>query len=131
MVDKEQQPVWEQPAAAPPPGYPGDYPPGYYPPPYYPAAHYPPPYGYLPPHLKPSSNIGWAIGALFTLWPLAIPAFIAALKVDDLWFRGDAFGANKASADARKFGIIAVSLFGGFFVLLILIGVLLVAVGGH
>ena len=106
----------DPPPAAPPSGY------GYPPPnvghgwaPYgYPPAGYPvygyPGYGYPagPPHEKPSTNIGWAIAAVFTFWPLAIPSFIHASKVDSFWFAGNRAGAQQASKDARLWGLIGV-----------------------
>jgi hypothetical protein len=76
---------------------------------------YPPGYGYGyptgpagPPSAKPSTNIGWAIAAVFTFWPLAIPAFIFAGRVDNAWNLGDRAGAESASRTARNFGLAAV-----------------------
>ncbi|PZS17926.1 MAG: hypothetical protein DLM57_07360 [Pseudonocardiales bacterium] len=86
-------------------GYPPGPPPGY---------GYPPPgYGYVPrpagpPHEKPSTNIGWAIAAIFTFWPMAIPAFIFSGKVDNAWNMGDRAGAESASHSAKQFGLIGV-----------------------
>jgi Interferon-induced transmembrane protein len=73
----------------------------------------PPGYGYPtgpagPPAAKPSTNIGWAIAAVFTFWPLAIPAFIFSGRVDNAWNIGDRAGAESASRSARNFGLAAV-----------------------
>ena len=130
-----QPPMGEQPPGfSPPPGY-GYPPPGYGPPGYGPPGYgYPPPgYGYGPPppgwgyppgpagppQEKPSTNIGWAIAAIFTFWPLAIPAFIYSGRVDGAWNAGDRAGAESASHSAKQFGLIAVIVGAVLLVLLI------------
>ena len=108
----------------PPPGY--GQPPQYGYPPAVPGYGYPPPgyaYGYRPagpPQDKPSSNIGWAIAALFAFWPLAIPAFIFSSKVDNAWNMGDRAGAENASHSAKQFGLVAVIIGVVLLVLLII-----------
>lgn len=111
------------PAYGAPPGYgypPGPY--GYQPHPY----GYPPQgYGYQPhaagpPQDKPSSNIGWAIAAIFLFWPLAIPSFIYAGKVDSSWNMGDRAGAQSASRSAKQYGLIAVIVGAVLLVLLVI-----------
>lgn len=102
-----EQPPGYRPPYGPPPGYGYGYQPGV------PGYPYPAPYAYLPtpagpPHEKPSSNIGWAIAAIFLFWPLAIPAFIYSGKVDPAWNVGDRAGAESASHSAKQFGLIAV-----------------------
>jgi hypothetical protein len=65
--------------------------------------------------MPPNKNIGWAIAALLLFWPLAIPSFIAALKVSDLWFTGRYDEAVRASADAKKWGVAGVVV-GGIWI---------------
>ncbi len=119
-------------SSGPPPPTPGyAYPPAYGFPPAYPPYGYPP-YGSAappaPPHEKPSSNIGWAIAAIFTFWPLAIPSFIYANKVDTFWFAGNRAGAEQASRDARTWGLIGVIIGAVLFVLVIIWFVIIFAV---
>ncbi len=52
----------------------------------------------------PAANYGWGVAALIFFWPLCIPSFIAASKVNSLYAMGDMAGAYKASADAKKWG---------------------------
>ena len=113
MVDPDKPPP-AHPSSPKPPGYP---PPGY-PPPDYPPPQIPPPQ--IPPQM-PSSNIGWAIAALFTFWPLAIPAFIFSSRVESYWFQGNWFGAQEASHDARLYGLIAVIVGAVIFVVGLLV----------
>jgi hypothetical protein len=120
--------------------------PGQYPPPYAgPGGHYPPPGGYPPPQgygpygapggygpPKPSSNLGWAIVAVLFFWPLAIPAFINYARIDDLWWRGDLAGAERASMLTRRFGIIALAVGIAVAVLAVLLAVVVgVTVATH
>jgi len=81
-------------------GHPG------YPPPGFPPSGYPAE-GYPPAGSPPPSRIGWAITALLLFWPLAIPAFIYSSRVESTWYRGDVAGAQRASANARTCGIVA------------------------
>ncbi|MGL6236995.1 MAG: CD225/dispanin family protein [Segniliparus sp.] len=60
-----------------------------------------------PANVPPPSNIGWAIAGAFFLLPLALAAFFASSKVEVLWRLGDFAGAEKASADAKKWGSLA------------------------
>lgn len=55
----------------------------------------------------PSKHIGWAIVAIFFLWPLAIAAFIYSFKVEPRWRAGDFAGAKRASDTVRTLGIVA------------------------
>ena len=55
----------------------------------------------------PPNNLGWAIAGAFFVLPLALAAFFASSKVEVLWRLGDFAGAEKASADAKKFGSLA------------------------
>lgn len=79
------------------------------------------PYGGAPAWgtMPPDKNIGWSIAALLLFWPLAIPSFIAALKVSDLWFTGRYDEALKASADAKKWGVAGVIVGASGFVLVL------------
>ncbi len=55
------------------------------------------------PHSKPPNYMVQCIlTLLFCCWPFAIPALVAASKVDSCWAAGDYTGADKASEDARK-----------------------------
>lgn len=94
---------------------------GYGPNPGPPAGGYPyPPSGPAPGWagpMPPDKNIGWAIAALLLFWPLSIPAFIASLKVSDLWFTGRYQEALQASADAKKWGVAGVVVGGCLIVL--------------
>lgn len=65
----------------------------------------------------PSSNLGWAIAGAFFLPPLAFAAFASSVKVDILWRLGDFAGAEKASADAKKYGSLALWIGLGLLVL--------------
>lgn len=67
-----------------------------------------PPSGYAVPAGRPSTQLGWAIAAVITFWPLAIPAFIYSFRVDPAWRAGDQYGAQSASRSARICGVIAV-----------------------
>ena len=85
-----------------------------YPPQPDPAAGYPPqgayPPGYMAPAPigpKPEPHWGWMVVAIIFFWPLAIPSGINASKVDSYWLMGQPQAAAKASADAMKFGQIA------------------------
>jgi Interferon-induced transmembrane protein len=53
------------------------------------------------------NTIGWAIAAIFLFWPLAIPAFIASGKVNELAARGDMAGAQYQADQAKKWGKIS------------------------
>ncbi|ADG99051.1 Interferon-induced transmembrane protein [Segniliparus rotundus DSM 44985] len=60
-----------------------------------------------PSSTPPPNNLGWAIAGAFFLLPLALAAFFSSSKVEILWRLGDFEGAQKASADAKKFGSLA------------------------
>ena len=112
-----------------PPAYgPSGYPPPGYPPPGYPGFPGGPGYWPGPGGAPPSSNIGWAIAALFTFWPLAIPAFIFSSRVEPSWYRGDVVGARKASEDARRYGVIGVIVGGAFIVVAVIVWIVLITV---
>jgi hypothetical protein len=57
---------------------------------------------------RPSTQLGWAIAAVVTFWPLAIPAFVYSFRVDEAWRAGDWDGAFSASRSARTCGLVAV-----------------------
>jgi len=77
--------------------------------------------------MAPSNNIVWSIISIFLCWPFCIPSFIAGSKVNQLWSAGDVAGAQKASADAKKWGkigiIVGVILWVLYIVISIIIGV--------
>ena len=54
----------------------------------------------------PENYLVWAILAtVMCCIPLGIVAIIKSSKVNELWARGDAFGAHKAANDAKKYAI--------------------------
>jgi Interferon-induced transmembrane protein len=62
-----------------------------------------------PPQLRPAgSPVGLSIVALLFFWPLAIPAFLTASKVEPLRRRGDDAGATAAATEARKWSRLAI-----------------------
>ncbi|EFV12216.1 CD225/dispanin family protein [Segniliparus rugosus] len=70
-----------------------------------------------PPNTPPPNNLGWAIAGAFFLLPLALAAFFSSSKVEVLWRLGDYAGAEKASADAKKYGSLALWIGLGLLVL--------------
>jgi hypothetical protein len=76
-----------------------------YPPPYSAPGYGPP--GYGPGQGPPPGHLGWAITAVVFFWPLAIAAFISYARIERDFYRGDLVGAQRASRQVRKFGIIA------------------------
>jgi hypothetical protein len=112
------QPQWQQPPGYPPPAYPpqgyGQGYPGYGPPPGYGS---PPGYG------PPPGHVGWAVVALLFFWPLAIPAFISYSKIDSTFYRGDVAGAQRASQDVKRYGVIALVVGIAFVVVFIVFSV--------
>jgi hypothetical protein len=135
--DPAQQPYPQQqgyPAQSnPPPGYAQQgYPPqGYagYQQPGYPQQGYAaqgyPQQGY--PAAAPPGNLGWAIVAVLLFWPLAIPAFINYGRVEGSWYRGDPAGAYVASANVKKYGVIALCIGLVLVVIWFIVAVVLVA----
>jgi hypothetical protein len=92
-------------------GYPQQgYPQQGYPQQGYPQQGYRPPGYGVPGYGPPPGNLGWAIAAIFLFWPLAIPAFINYGRVESSWLRGDPAGAQLASANVKKFGVIALCI---------------------
>jgi len=79
----------------------------------------------------PSSNIGWAIGALLLFWPLCIPAFISSSKVSTLWFSGQFSQGLQASQDAKKWGRLGVIIGAGLTVLFVIIYVIIIIAAIH
>ena len=65
----------------------------------------------------PPNNLGWAIAGAFFLPPLAFAALFSSSKVEILWRLGDFAGAEKASADAKKWGSLALWIGLGLLVL--------------
>lgn len=85
------------------------------------------PYYGGPQGTPPSNNIGWAIASIFFCWPFAIPAFIASGKVSSAWAIGDFAGAQRASADAKKWGLIGICVGVALIVIWLIAAVALVA----
>lgn len=88
-----------------------------------------PAYGSAPEPVRampPNKNIGWAIAALLLFWPLAIPSFIAALKVSDLWFTGRYDEAVRAAADAKKWGVAGVVVGGAWIGIVVVVYAVLI-----
>jgi len=57
---------------------------------------------------KPDNYLVWSIlTTLFCCLPFGIASIVQAAKVDGLWSSGDQAGAQKASADAKKWAQIA------------------------
>lgn len=70
----------------------------------------------------PPSYLAWAIiSTLCCCMPFGIVAIIYASKVNSLWLRGDAYGAQKASQRAQLWTILAIvlGLIANFFVALL------------
>ncbi|ROT25846.1 CD225/dispanin family protein [Micromonospora sp. HM5-17] len=53
------------------------------------------------------NNMTMSIISLFLFWPLAIPAIMAASKVNPLLQQGDYAGAQAAAADSKKWSKLA------------------------
>ncbi|ONI76914.1 hypothetical protein ALI144C_32830 [Actinosynnema sp. ALI-1.44] len=107
-LDAQQQ-TYQQPFAPYPqqPGYPP--PPGYQPM-GYPQPGYPPPYGYpayLPQQPPPPNYLGWAIGAIFLFWPVAIAALIKSGQVERYWAMGQPDLARQASDSTKTLCVVA------------------------
>lgn len=72
---------------------------------------------------KPSNYMVQSILVLlFCCWPFAIPALVAASKVDSAYAAGDYQGAIKASDDARKWVTVSfvLGLVGGIFFFIVM-----------
>lgn len=87
---------------------------GGYPPPQYPPPAYTPPAGYYQPPAAGTQmpNQNWAlsiIGILFFLFT-GIAAVYFSSQVKTLWSRGDAPGAERASRNAKTWGIVSIVL---------------------
>ena len=75
-----------------------------------------------------------AIISIFCCWPLAIPAIIFALQVNNKVQAGDVAGAQDASKKAKMFSFIAIGigLLGALcYVIMMVLGVGLSALGNH
>jgi hypothetical protein len=75
-----------------------------------------------------------AIISIFCCWPLAIPAIIFAVQVNNKVQAGDIAGAQDASKKAKMFSFIAIGL--GVlgivcYVIMMILGVGLSALGNH
>jgi hypothetical protein len=75
-----------------------------------------------------------AIISIFCCWPLAIPAIIFAVQVNNKVQAGDIAGAQDASKKAKMFSFIAIGL--GLlavvcYVIMMILGVGLSALGNH
>ncbi|HEX6872833.1 MAG TPA: CD225/dispanin family protein [Micromonosporaceae bacterium] len=53
------------------------------------------------------NNMTMSIVSIFLFWPLAIPAIIAASKVNPLVQQGDIAGAQTAAAESKKWSKLA------------------------
>ena len=133
----QQQPGYPGPPPGyqgPPPGYQMP-PPGYYPPPGpgyqqgYPG--YPPPGFGMPMGPPPPTHLTRSIFAIFAFWPLAIVAIIKSAQVESLWARGDLYGAQTSSNDARKFANISLIIGSVWIVLVIVWMVVVIAAVSH
>jgi hypothetical protein len=105
------------------PGYPpsGYAAPGYPPAGYGPAGYPSPGYGAQSGYGPPPSHLGWAIVAIVFFWPLAIAAFINYGRIESSWYRGDSAGAQRASDNVKKYGVIALVIGIALFVLWIVL----------
>ena len=75
-----------------------------------------------------------AIISIFCCWPLAIPAIIFAVQVNNKVQAGDITGAQDASKKAKMFSFIAIGLgvLGVLcYVIMMILGVGLSALGNH
>jgi len=88
-----------------------------------PPTNYQPAYAPQPTGPRPSAHWGWCVVGILFFWPLCIPAFINAAKVDRLYNEGDVAGAEQASAAAKKFGLIALIVGIVLFVLMMIISI--------
>lgn len=78
----------------------------------------------------PDNHLAWAIiSTILCCWPIGIFSIIKSTKVNSLWQQGDYEGAQKASADAKKFAIYAI-VAGVVLIVLYLIFVLVFGIGG-
>lgn len=106
-MSASQPPGYPPAPPPPPPGPPGGYgsqPPGGYgtPPPGVPGQYPSAPQG------KPDNYLVWAIlTTIFCCLPFGIVAIVKSSKVDGLWSSGQYAEAQAASADAKKWSIIA------------------------
>ena|ERR1051326_675692 len=77
-------------------------------------------YPQQPPVQPINNNMTMSIVAIFFFWPLAIPAIIAASKVNPALQMGDWAGAQQFAADSRKWSklalIIGISLWVLYFI---------------
>ena len=84
---------------------------------------------------RPTSNAGWAVVSVLFFWPLAFSAFHHAFEVYPRWADGDIDGAEYASRRVRKLGQLALWIFGGLLLLVIVLyaiaAIVLIAHGGE
>lgn len=115
MSERPQDPVPpqfqdSQPGAQPVYGQYQPYPPSYPQPYLYPQyPGYPPPYGYpgYPAEPPPPNYLGWAIGAIFLFWPVAIAALVKSGQVERFWAMGQRDLARQASATTKTLCVVA------------------------
>ena len=107
------------------------YPQQAYPQPGYPQQGYPQPGYGVPGYGPPPNHLGWAIASIFFFWPLAIAAFINYGRVESSWLRGDQAGAQLASGNVKKYGIIALCVGLGLIVVWFIFAVALVSSVDH
>jgi hypothetical protein len=74
-----------------------------------------------PPPAPPPHNVGWAVASVLFFWPLSFSAFTHAFNVYPLWAAGNYAGAQYASDRARRLGQLALWLFGGLLLLLMIL----------
>jgi hypothetical protein len=115
----------------PPPGPQQGYPQQAYAQPGYPQHGYPQAGYGVPGYGPPPTHLGWAIASIFFFWPLAIAAFINYGRVESSWLRGDPAGAQLASANVKKYGIIALCVGLGLIVLWFIFAVVFVSSVDH
>lgn len=85
---------------------------------------YPQPYGAAGAVQKPT---GWFVVNWLFFWPLAIYSLVSAWQnIDPALFRGDIAGAQYQADRVRKFGIIALCVWGGLMVFYFVVIVALV-----
>lgn len=74
----------------------------------------------------PPTNAGWAVAAVLFFWPIAFSAFTHSSNVMRLWAIGDYAGAQYASTRARELGRIALFVWLGIMVLVVVFYVIVI-----
>jgi len=84
-----------------------------------PPTNYQPAYAPQPTGPRPNPHWGWAVVAIIFCWPLCIPAFVFASRVDWLYDEGSVSQSEQSSKLAKLFGLIALIV--GLVLLVIII----------